>query len=541
MTGAKRIFSVILFTSMVLSLLSCSLNVKKKEQNKEIDLKINVDIKIPERVDVDFTQYMGTDSKDYYPSKDIHALKTNRNYSFKNKKCHTFDEYIYNVQDIIFAPASGLSEMFGLEYTLSADKNSAEISYNNLKVTLTAFADYIKLNGEECPFITTIKHNDVLLIPVEDFAEAMGYGFVYDSITKISYISSEKITEENKTEMEKNYKLYEDVVYNYEDVKCDQTGVGLFEKSKPEDRLVGIAYTTWHRRIGMWDGGTWSYPLLKPYASDNRDVIYQHGKWLAEADVDFVFVDWSNNTGYDPETMRKKRADFRMIEEATDVLFEVWAEIPNAPKICIFVGPGHNGPSSVYKGEHQKKVDQVYKAYIENEKNKDMYFYYEGKPLLMCYGATPTQYGAEPSWIDDRFTIRWVTGFVGQQGALHNKETLQSERYWSWEERGAQTYTVNNGVVEAVTCSAATRAQGTAGGDNYIPECGRANGATLKKQFQRAIDLGAKIILLVSWNEWTKGEQPSAEVSKDLEPSQAHGTFYYDLMKEQIKKFKEKI
>ena len=73
----------------------------------------------------------------------------------------------------------------------------------------------------------------------------------------------------------------------------------------------------------MWDGGTWSYPLLKPYASDNRDVIYQHGKWLAEADVDFVFVDWSNNTGYDPETMRKKRADFRMIEEATDVLFEV--------------------------------------------------------------------------------------------------------------------------------------------------------------------------------------------------------------------------
>ena len=323
MTGAKRIFSVILFTSMVLSLLSCSLNVKKKEQNKEIDLKINVDIKIPERVDVDFTQYMGTDSKDYYPSKDIHALKTNRNYSFKNKKCHTFDEYIYNVQDIIFAPASGLSEMFGLEYTLSADKNSAEISYNNLKVTLTAFADYIKLNGEECPFITTIKHNDVLLIPVEDFAEAMGYRFVYDSITKISYISSEKITEENKTEMEKNYKLYEDVVYNYEDVKCDQTGVGLFEKSKPEDRLVGIAYTTWHRRIGMWDGGTWSYPLLKPYASDNRDVIYQHGKWLAEADVDFVFVDWSNNTGYDPETMRKKRADFRMIEEATDVLFEV--------------------------------------------------------------------------------------------------------------------------------------------------------------------------------------------------------------------------
>ena len=129
-----------------------------------------------------------------------------------------------------------------------------------------------------------------------------------------------------------------------------------------------------------------------------------------------------------------------------------------------------------------------------------MYFYYEGKLLLMCYGATPTQYGSVPAWTDNRFTIRWVTGFVGQEGSLFDSETLRSMRYRSWED-----------------------------------------GATLKKQFQRAIDLGAKIVLLVSWDEWSKGEQPSEEESKDLEPSIVHGTFYYDLMKEQIKKFKGKI
>ena len=61
---------------------------------------------------------------------------------------------------------------------------------------------------------------------------------------------------------------------------------------------------------------------------------------------------------------------------------------------------------------------------------------------------------------------------------------------------------------------------------------------TLKKQFQRANDLGAGIVLLISWNEWNNGEQPSPEISKDLEPSQIHGTFYYDLLCEQIKKFK---
>ena len=47
--------------------------------------------------------------------------------------------------------------------------------------------------------------------------------------------------------MKSNIKNYEDVVYNYDDVECDQTGVGLYKKSEYKDRLVGVAYTTWNR------------------------------------------------------------------------------------------------------------------------------------------------------------------------------------------------------------------------------------------------------------------------------------------------------
>ena len=46
------------------------------------------------------------------------------------------------------------------------------------------------------------------------------------------------------------------------------------------------------------------------------------------------------------------------------------------------------------------------------------------------------------------------------------------------------------------------------------------------------------MVLLISWNEWTTGEQLSMEISKDREPSKTLGTFYYDLMKEQIALFK---
>ena len=44
--------------------------------------------------------------------------------------------------------------------------------------------------------------------------------------------------------------------------------------------------------------------------------------------------------------------------------------------------------------------------------------------------------------------------------------------------------------------------------------------------------------MVVSWNEWTTGEQPSAEVSKDLEPSNEWGDQYLQLLKEEIRKFK---
>lgn len=327
-------------------------------------------------------------------------------------------------------------------------------------------------------------------------------------------------------------------VYNPEEVQSGKKGIGLYKKTPYSERIVGIAYTTWHSpTFTAWGKGTWDLPLDGPYSSDNRNVIYKHGILLRDAGIDFVFVDWSNNTDYDPSTMRESRSDFRMIEEATDALFEVWSGINNAPKIAIFAGPGHNGIGSVTNGNHQKKVNQIYRDYVKKYPN--LYFYYEGKPLLMCYGATPNLYGADPEWTDDRFTVRWMTGYVGQQKGLFDPDTLRSYRFWSWEERGLQTYTVINDRVECITVTAASRAQGNNENDkDYIPAYGRNNGETLKKQFKRADDLGSGMVILVSWNEWTTGEQPSPEVSKDLEPSQIHGTFYYDLLCEQIKKYK---
>ena len=477
----------------------------------------------------------------YEPDDTVTELREGYDYLLCDKTMIRTKYPITTLEGVTYLDAVTAASLFDFSCVVYGDGGDVSLIRDDATLTYKPDSASVELNGETHACPTAVLRDGVLLIAADYLARWLGYTVTEaDSAVYVS-ASESSLTEEKKQEMNDRYKLYNDVVYNYDDVEIEKTGVGIYKQTPYEDRLVGIAYSTWLcPKVITWGKSSWDTPLYGNYYSDDREMIAKHAQLLRDAGIDFIFVDWTNNTTYDPATMREQLSDFRMIEEATDLLFEIWSGIEGAPKICIFAGPGHSGPANVKNGKHQKKVDQIYSSYVE--KYPDMYFNYEGKPLLMCYGATPNQYSTRPTWKDDRFTIRWVTGYVGQQDGLYNAKTLASRNnWWSWEERGLQTYSVLDDRVECVTCTAASRPQGSEGDSGYIPAYERMNGLTLKKQFQRANDLGAGIVILVSWNEWTKGEQPSPEVSKDLEPSVIHGTFYYDLLCEQIKKFKGQI
>ena len=470
----------------------------------------------------------------FTPDGTVYAFMKDKEYSFKDKQAFMHTAKTKELDGKVYADAQTLFEMFDFTYSINDGIITAE--RGKAVLTLTQNRPVMSVNGEEKPFTSVKSIDGGLYMSVESFAKILGYTASYDSTSGICTVfpANAEIPEDKKTLVSENFRLYDEIVFNYDDVECSQTGVGKFESTPFEDRIVGISYTTWHRNSKTWWRNTWGTPLFGEYESQQEDVLRYHAELLAAADVDFVFVDWSNNTTIISESTLETAEDFRMIEYSTYKMFEVWKTVPNAPKIALFLGPGHAGQSNVNNGKHQKKADQVYSSFVENEEYGDMYYYYEGKPLLICYGATPNQYGAAPKWTDDRFTIRWMTGYVGQQPSLFDRK-LCSERFWSWEERSPQTYTQINGAVETVTCSAATRGESEASSEL------RSNGATLKKQVQRAYDLGARMIIFTTWNEWTSSEQKNPERSRDLEPSVEYGTFYYDLMCQQIKKFKGKI
>ncbi len=305
----------------------------------------------------------------------------------------------------------------------------------------------------------------------------------------------------------------------------------------PGERLVGIAYTNWHRDV-PWHH-VWGTPELGYYTSFDREVIRKHAAWLHDAGVDFVWLDWSNNVDYFPGEGGEGSGQ-ETIEKSTQILFEEYAQIERRPKISIFLGVT-GAPEAAADGRLQRKADQVYDMYASHPIYGPLMQQYLGKPLLVVYVNTPSPWqNGTPDWDDTRFTVRWMTGYVTEQTNLRTDGLVSKYGYWSWEDRGKQTYTVHNGRPESMVVVASWRQQARPGDPGYIAAMGRRNGETFRTQWARAREIGPKFAMVVSWNEWTTGEQPSAEVSKDIEPSKEHGRLYLDLLKAEIAKFKSK-
>ncbi|MHC4123114.1 MAG: glycoside hydrolase family 71/99 protein [Planctomycetota bacterium] len=316
----------------------------------------------------------------------------------------------------------------------------------------------------------------------------------------------------------------------------------------PAERLVGIAYSTWFPPI-PWTN-VWGTPELGHYRSDDIKVIRQHAEWLQDAGVDFLWIDWSNNVEHNPTLQNKEslikdgkiflafRPYIHEIESATKKVFKVLSKMPKSPNISIFLGCPHK-KEAITDGRLQRKANQVYKQFVIHPKYGRLVQRYLGKPLLVIYVGTPSPFQESvPTWSDERFTVRWMTGFVTEQRSLRNDELVSRYGYWSWEDRGKQTYTIHNGRAESMVVVAACRQQSEPGSGRYIAPIPRREGLTFREQWKRAREIGPKFAMVVSWNEWTLKEQPSLEISKDIEPSLEFGRTYLNLLKEEIAKFK---
>lgn len=164
-----------------------------------------------------------------------------------------------------------------------------------------------------------------------------------------------------------------------------------------KDRTVGIFYVTWHTqnlhngkeyradvsrvlaqdpnasRNGdspAWSGSSyhWGEPEWGYFLSQDEYVIRKDMSMLTDAGVDMIIFDVTNAVLYWDEWAVTLRTMAQMKKEGNKV-----------PKFCFWA----------FNGNVITVVHQLYEKYYKNPQYQDLWFYWDGKPLLL-YNATPS-------------------------------------------------------------------------------------------------------------------------------------------------------
>ncbi len=361
---------------------------------------------------------------------------------------------------------------------------------------------------------------------------------------------------------------------------------------KDKEKFVGMFYWTWHYHHSqnrparnateilaenpeavrdfdnpVWtdseDGCPyyWNEPLYGYYTNVDEYVVRKHAELIADAGVDVIIFDCTNGT--------------QIWEEGYETLFKVFeearAEGVNVPQIA-FMLPFNSDQ------DPNTSLHNLYNNIYSKERYKDLWFFWDGKPLIM---ADP---GALSEEIEDEKVILDFFTFRRNEPTYFADDTYISERNWGWCSDYPQTKygkTVS-GEIEQMCVSVAQNAadgqlvamnnggnvQGrsfTHGDYSYTFQKGDETitvdastenamlyGLNFQQQWDYAIECDPDFIFVTGWNEWLAGrwsewggtenafpDQFSDEYSRDIEPSSGvlKDHYYYQLVAN-IRRFK---
>jgi hypothetical protein len=278
----------------------------------------------------------------------------------------------------------------------------------------------------------------------------------------------------------------------------------------------------------------WGEPLFGYYLSDDAYVLGRHAQMLADAGVDVIVFDVTNQATYQKEYL------------ALCKVFEAVRASGQATPQIAFLTPFWD-PAKV--------VQTLYDDFYGPGLHKDLWFSWKGKPLIL---ADPEK---APEHTRDFFTFRKPepSYFTGPSGP----------NQWGWLEVYPQhAFKDGEGKVEMVTVGVAQNAVGDrlaafsekgSRGRSFVEgketiENATEQGLNFAQQWKRALNLDPEFIFITGWNEWvamrfTEFNGVSAPVvfvdmftqekSRDIEPMRGgHGDSYYYQMAANIRRFK---
>lgn len=291
----------------------------------------------------------------------------------------------------------------------------------------------------------------------------------------------------------------------------------------------------------------WGEPLFGYYLSQDVWVLRRHVQMFIDAGIDVLFFDVTNGFTY----RKSYLALFEVLREYNQQGFK-------APKVCFYTAPGIRGCGT---GNLMDLWEQLYEPRLYS----DLYFYWKGKPLMICHSMRSL-----PDEIREFFTWRSPTWGVPEKCNT-----------WAWGTE--QKVSVDeNGNPEEIAVSVCRVANGKdneygfrgMGDAAYgIPMIGRSwhdgakdtrenashYGFQFEEQAQVALNSDADVAFVTQWNEWlvpflveeTNTLYPmdgypirlqdefNEEYSRDIEPMKGgYGDAYYMHLISFVRRFK---
>lgn len=292
------------------------------------------------------------------------------------------------------------------------------------------------------------------------------------------------------------------------------------------NKYVGVLYETWFNAI--LDSGSpvtyptipstgwmyWGQPALGNYKSDDPSVINTHANQLANAGIDFVAIDYSNDNIDTPD-----------LNAPLSTVLQVYQQRLQAgigtPRVVFLTSSSH--------GEVSKLWQQVYSVYSSN-----IFFNYAGKPLLLSDNCNVS--GAA------NFTCRETHG-------LQNSSST-----WSFLEHTPQPVVLQSGWPEQIAVSPAQQTTfmsntSTAHGRSWLTSSSTNSGPqgqNYADQWTQADQMSPTFVLIDSWNQWAAlnlggnfTDEYNEQFSSDIEPQQGgHGDTYLTLTSQRVSRYK---
>ena len=356
------------------------------------------------------------------------------------------------------------------------------------------------------------------------------------------------------------------LIRNYNETAIDALGRPLptsAEAGLPkEGKYVGLFYSLW--TVGSpcaidnskalaqnplspdfgsrWNFCFWSEPETGYHRADDVWQIKRDMYYFAMAGVDFLYFDMTN--GY-------------LYEEAMEVFLDTCLELRAQGIMTPYVVPWCFGSAIPGKGDTGK----FYELFMTQEKYKDMWFYWEGKPLALI---KPLDDGTFPIQRDenyaDKLTFRrsWVSSGKYVKNYWEDNRVVNFGYGYGWDDDRKKAECIGIGCA-----GFANYGHGRSGElsqvhllDQFMETPTMGEGLVFRDAFEQVMEKNpeCEVLLISRWNEWVaqnfthpddKGtdtgfvDQFNAEFGRDIEPMKGGYTDnYFYQMCAMIRRFK---